>query len=286
MSLVPRAYALRPLHLSVGAGQWERSNKSSAPPDAAAPSAARLEKTSAILQQLAVRRVKELATLEVGRSSGGQSSGGSSGGAVRSSKRSARRQKKASPYSKKSPKKAVVQPGPPTTGLSSELGVLALGSVTRSRSASAGGKFAPSVTGIPKKKAKAEADVIHFSGEGPFAVAARGCGGASGPIQRQLRNEERYRPRDPEEKRERERRRAVREAASATIEGLSDPAGTPAGCSAAKVTSFAPSRSLTGGTSSSQAKVAIGFKLPPLPTQAKRKPRFKPGFEGLDSLSP
>ena len=80
------------------------------------------------------RRVVELTPIETGRAAaleelGLFSAGNHSGGKIGSTTKFNRSARRVSPY-----KKAKVAPGPATTGLSSDLGFMALGSVTRSKS--------------------------------------------------------------------------------------------------------------------------------------------------------
>ena len=222
------------------------------------------------------RTVKALATLEVG----GESSS-TGGGAIRSSKasRSARRAK-ASPYSRtsSSPMKAAVPPGPPTTGLSSAIGGMGIVSATRTRASSKNSstnKFAVDVA-VP-----------------------RGCGGARGPIERQLANEALFREKHVAE--ERERRQQAREAArimqatggrpvevwrdAAAESFLSRPSAVPAPYDPVSISS-----SSSAALAKPQPQPQRLPPLPPLPAgcaqnRGRRKTtgRFKPGFEGLVS---
>lgn len=250
------------------------------------PARERLATTSAIMGKLALRRVAELPTLDVGRKSAADKI---PGGAMRSaSRRSAARKERSSPYAKKkSPKTKVranppapttVSPGPATTGLSSDIRQLGLGFPTASPTRRKPRKLA-ALPVVPSS-------VIHISG----CEAMRGCGGARGPIERLACSEESAQRRYQAQ--ERERRQEVRDWASQwgqqQQQQRHDEMHPNKDTRAASV-AFDPSSSLARSTSSSLAKQpTLNHRLPSLPKQhGRREIRFKSGFEGLlDMPSP
>ena len=240
-----------------------------------------LRKTGEIFEKLALRRIAELPALDVGPS-------------LRSAKgknesRSSARKKKASPYSRSPGKK---RSGPPTTGISSELGTLRLGSGSGRLRPSSKGRFESHAIKHLTEKPTTHAAATAGPSVTGVSTSVFGCGGASGPIIRQLRNEENFRQRNEQSERERRRQERSKESHS-TLEASENNA---TGCGGAggidraqEAFKHNPVSSLvTRSTQSSLAKLPVAYELPALrPRSRQRQPKLKPGYEGLlDSPSP
>lgn len=211
-------------------------------------------------------RAVALREVDVGSSGTAGTGQRSTGGAMRSATRSsARNGRRKSPYDKKA------SPGPPTTGLSSELGGMTLRSATRSLG------FDP---------ARLPSQVV---------VSDRGAGGAAGPIERQRRKEAAWRAKlEKEEAVRRETSlvaahlggRSVDEWRGSAIDGFLSNDQPPLRSqpkSQAPNAHTALARSWARSTTAKAAKDKALPPLPPLPRTCAqaRKLRLKPAHAGL-----